>query len=93
MKKLITLLVGMLALTAMSFSSVNAAEMKCGAGKCGAAMSSIQKPVCCDSKANGEACTCDSKVKCSCQDKKSCECEAGKKAPKAAMKCGNGKCG
>ena len=63
--------------------------MKCGAGKCGAAM---QKPACCEAKAIGNACKCGPEVKCDCKDKNNCTCGV-KKAPKEAMKCGTGKCG
>ena len=76
------------------------AEMKCGAGKCGAAMEKpaccktpageLKKPACCESAASGKECTCPEAAKCLCKDKNNCTCGV-KKAP--AMKCGTGKCG
>ena len=65
-------------------SSLNA-EMKCGAGKCGASMKM-------DKKAKGCACkNCDNdKCAAKLNPKAKCDCNH-KKAP--AMKCGAGKCG
>ena len=90
---------------AMSATSLNA-QMKCGAGKCGASMKKpaccetkapeFKKPACCQSKAEGKDCKCPAQVACTCKDTKNCTCSAGKnakKAPKEAIKCGNGKCG
>jgi DNA-directed RNA polymerase alpha subunit len=74
----------------------NAAQstMKCGAGKCGAAMMqpNLKKPACCEGAAVGKKCECPEDAKCSCKDKNNCTCGV-KQAPKASMKCGTGKCG
>ena len=105
MKKfsLTTLLASAVLFVTMGTTALSAEAMKCGAGKCGAAMEKpaccktpegeLKKPACCESSAAGKACTCETAVKCSCKDKNNCTCPAGKKAPKAAMKCGTGKCG
>ncbi|MFT5660127.1 MAG: hypothetical protein ACI9TV_000767 [Sulfurimonas sp.] len=105
MKKfsLTALIAGAVLFVSMGATSLSAEAMKCGAGKCGAAMekpaccktpaTELKKPACCEAKAAGKACQCDANVKCSCKDKTNCICPAGKKAPKAAMKCGPGKCG
>ncbi len=104
MKRLMSLIVGAILLSMLSITSLNA-SMKCGPGKCGAAMSApemkkpacceakadeMKKPACCEAKAAGKACACPSEAKCSCKDKANCTCDA-KKSPKA-MKCGTGKC-
>jgi hypothetical protein len=102
MKKfsLLTLIAGAFLFVVMGTTSLSA-EMKCGAGKCGAAM---EKPKCCETK-EGELkapnceickaadCKCAPETKCTCKDSAKCTCDAGKKAPAAAMKCGTGKCG
>ena len=94
------LIAGAMLFLTMGTTSLSA-EMKCGAGKCGKAM---EKPACCKTKA-GELkaaackvckavdCKCGPEVKCTCADTTKCTCDAGKKASKAAMKCGAGKCG
>ncbi|MDB2562299.1 hypothetical protein N9X61_01705 [Sulfurimonas sp.] len=43
--------------------------------------------------AAANTCKCPAQVACTCKDASNCTCPAGKKAPKAAMKCGTGKCG
>ena len=103
MKKfsLTSLLVGAVLFVTMGTSTLSA-EMKCGAGKCGAAMEKpaccktpageLKKPACCESSAAGKTCTCSAQVACTCKDTQNCTC-AAKKAPAAAMKCGAGKCG
>lgn len=101
MKKfsLMTLIAAAMLFITMGTTSLSA-EMKCGAGKCGAAM---EKPKCCKDKAGelkGQSCKdckavdckCAPEVKCTCADTSKCTCGA-KKAPPAAMKCGTGKCG
>ena len=100
MKKfsLTALIAGAMLFITMGATSLSA-EMKCGAGKCGAAM---EKPKCCKTPAENlkapgckcdvaADCKCGPEVKCTCKDASKCTCEKGKKAP--AMKCGAGKCG
>ena len=68
-------------------STTLSAQMKCGAGKCGAAM---KAPKSCNDA------NCGTDKKCNCEKNGgTCTCEAhGKKeTPKKAMKCGAGKCG
>jgi len=99
MKKLsVTTLIAGLVLAFATMTSSLSAEMKCGAGKCGAAM---EKKACCNIPGSLQApnceickaadCKCDTNVKCTCKDPSKCTCGAKKKAP--AMKCGAGKCG
>ena len=88
MKKLnlTALLLGAALFTGLGVTSASAEGTKCGAGKCGAAMS---KPVkkCGDAKKEASKCGADKKA--------SSKCGASKKEPvkKATMKCGAGKCG
>ena len=95
MTKILTLVASILLFAAMNTLSLNASDMKCGAGKCAKAMEApaMKKPTHCEAKTLGKACACPVQVACTCKDAKNCTCEADKKAPKAAMKCGTGKCG
>jgi len=96
-KKILLALIAVIGLGLMTLS-LNASEMKCGAGKCGSAMSKDMK---------GKGCTCEHCDHDSCAAKKdpskACDCKheaikcgkgkcGGKKSDKA-MKCGAGKCG
>jgi uncharacterized low-complexity protein len=97
--KLITMFLGatlFLALTATTAS----AQMKCGAGKCGASMakSSTPKGCACEDCDKHPDCAAkkDPSKPCDCADKGEMKCGAGKcgsAKPKPAMKCGAGKCG
>lgn len=85
MKKIISLMLSLLVMMLMGFNSLNA-EMKCGAGKCGAAMKApaIEKPkACCQAKLQvtelKKACDCPRSYKCTCKDDKSCNCEPNAK--------------
>jgi len=82
-KKIVMVLVTLLGLGFMSLS-LNASDMKCGAGKCGSSMSK-------DKKTKG--CTCKVCDHDSCAAKKdptkACDCDHSK----VEMKCGAGKCG
>ena len=95
-KKIVLILVAIFAMGFMSLS-LNASEMKCGAGKCGSSMSK-------DMNANG--CTCkdcdnekcahklDPKKACDCKHDGKMKCGAGKcGSSDKKMKCGAGKCG
>jgi len=65
--------------------SLNASEMKCGAGKCGSSMNK-------DAKGKGCACkSCDKHKSCAAKkdSSKACDCKMDGKE----MKCGAGKCG
>jgi len=92
MKKLnlIALLLGAGLFVVMGATSLSAAEMKCGAGKCG---SSMKKPA---NKCGGDKaakCGMDKKAANKCGGDKATKCGSDKKAPKKAGKCGAGKCG
>ena len=80
--KLSTLLLGAALFLSLGSSTLNAG-MKCGAGKCGAAM---KAPKTCDDK------NCATKKTCACE-KNGGTCKCDTKKPKKAMKCGAGKCG
>lgn len=89
--KLSALLLGVALFLSIGATTASAEGMKCGAGKCGAAM---MAPKVCNTQSN---CKCEV---CNCaKDSKSCTCEKcecgknSKKAPNTAMKCGAGKCG
>ena len=70
----------------MGTTSLNAGDMKCGAGKCGASMKS--KTAKCGGKCGGEK---KANVKCG-DDKKESTCCPEKKELKKTAKCGKGKC-
>ncbi len=91
--KFMMLLMGALLFTGLGAVNVSAADMKCGAGKCGAAGkcgSAKVKPACgCDAK----AATCQCKTDCGCQSKAAkCSCPPGNCTCKAC-ECPKGQCG
>lgn len=80
-KKITMFLVSVLSLGFMTLS-LNASDMKCGAGKCGSSMSKDVKGCLCKE--------CDNKNCAAKKDpSKACDCNHAK----AKMKCGAGKCG
>ena len=98
MKKLnlITLLLGAALFLGLGVTTASA-EMKCGAGKCGSAMTQKVTLACGNENcACGENCQCGDVCKCGEKtapvNKKSCN-SCDDKAPVKAMKCGAGKCG
>lgn len=93
MKKfnLATLLLGAMLFMGLGAVSLSA-EMKCGAGKCG---SSMQEPATkCGGDKAAAKCGAEKKTATKCGgDKAVTKCGGEKQAPKAAAKCGAGKCG
>jgi len=81
--KLSTMLLGAALFLALSSTTLSAG-MKCGAGKCGAAMKV-------DKKAKGCACKSCDNDKCAAKKDPNAKCDCNHKKP--AMKCGAGKCG
>ena len=82
--KFSTILLGATLFLGLSATTLNAG-MKCGAGKCGAAMMKADK------KLNGCECKdCDNK-KCAAKLDSKAKCDCNHKKP--VMKCGAGKCG
>jgi len=81
--KLSTILLGAVLFLGIGSTTLSA-QMKCGAGKCGAAMNV-------DKKVKGCLCTeCDND-KCAAKKDANAKCDCNHKKP--AMKCGAGKCG
>jgi hypothetical protein len=80
-KKIVMILIAVIGLGFMTLS-LNASDMKCGAGKCGSSMSKDAK---------GKGCVCVDCDHADCAAKKdpsqACDCKDIK------MKCGAGKCG
>ncbi len=91
------------ALLMVGFTTLSAADMKCGAGKCGSSMSKgmdakgckdckkeCKNPDCAAKKDPSKPCDCpaDAKGKMKCGDGK-----CGKQKSDKKMKCGAGKCG
>ncbi len=90
------------ALLMVGFSTLNAADMKCGAGKCGSTMTKDMTPKGCDKCKTCPNPDCaakkDPSKPCDCpvDAQGNMKCGAGKcgtKMPKETMKCGAGKCG
>ncbi len=87
---LTALLLGAGLFAIMGATSLSAEGMKCGAGKCG---KSMEKPAAkCGGKKASKCGDAKNPSKCG-KDLKSSKCGDEKKAPKKAMKCGQGKCG
>ena len=87
------LIMGFIAVVSMGLMtlSLNANEMKCGAGKCGASMSkdthtkkNCDNPDCAAKKDSSKPCDCDHKKM---------KCGAGKCGKSSSNNIGDGKCG
>ncbi|WP_455756920.1 hypothetical protein [Sulfurimonas sp.] len=90
MKKLnlVALILGAALFLGFGATTASAQGMKCGAGKCGKAMEKPLKA----GKCTNKDCECGD----NCQCGANCKCGKNgnsKKAAKASMKCGAGKCG
>lgn len=82
-KKIIIASIAVLGLGFMTLS-LNASDMKCGAGKCGSSMSKDAKGcICKDTQCDHKDCAAQK------DPSKACDCEHSKEK----MKCGAGKCG
>jgi len=85
----------LIAVTGLSFMPLQADQMKCGAGKCGASMQQGKACPCNIENCDHENCAHmkDPSKPCDCNASKQTKIKCGSAQPTPKMKCGAGKCG